>query len=206
MASIQVVGTSRPAPRRRLLRLLVLTSLLGGAVGCSSSKADKSAGPARAGAGVSSGASASQPITAGPSAAKAAGGKPDACRLVTAAEARAALGKAVRPAKAKAVGATGRAASCTYESTDFATGTSGGAALVLTLFPHSSMSKAQFDSVYSANGSRAVPGLGDGAWYLSGMLNIYAHGSNLSVSIVSLTGEATADQLAAVAKPAVQRL
>jgi len=132
-------------------------------------------------------------------------GPADACKLVSAAEAQAALGKPVRPAKAKA-GATGRSANCTYESTDFANGTAAGLALVITYFPHSSMTKTQFDANYGGNGSRAVTGLGDSAWYLGGMLNVYAQGANLSVTIVSLNAEATVAQLEPVARRALARI
>jgi len=136
-----------------------------------------------------------------------ASGPADACTLVTPAEAQAALGKPVRPAKAKAVGPAGQqGASCTYESTDFANGTSAGLALVFTVFSHSSMSQSQFDVVYSGNGSKAVPGLGDSAWFRGGMLNVYDNGANLSVAIVSLSTEATVNQLTPVARLALQRI
>jgi len=135
-----------------------------------------------------------------------ASGPADACKLVTPDQAQAALGKPVKPAKAKSLGPAGQGASCTYESTDFANGTSAGLALTISFFPHSSMSKSQFDKNYGGTGSRSLAGLGDSAWYLGGILNVYDHGANLSIAIVSLRAEATADQLARVARLAIQRI
>lgn len=135
-----------------------------------------------------------------------ASGPADACQLVTPAEAQAALGKAVRPGKSKLLGPNGQGASCTYETTDFANGTAAGLALTITFFPHTSMAKAQFDAAYSGNGFRAVSGLGDGAWYRGGILNVYAHGATLGVTIVSLNAEATAAQLEPVTRLALTRI
>jgi hypothetical protein len=170
------------------------------ACGSSSKSESNGAPPSRAATSVTPGAagsSATVPATT------SASGPGDACRLITPAEAQTALGKPVKAAKARTLGS---GANCTYESTDFANGTAAGLALTITFFPRSSMSKAQFDKTYGSNGSRAVPGLGDGSWYLGGMLNIYDHGANLSIAIVSLRAEATVDQLTPVARLAIQRI
>ncbi|MEP6598010.1 MAG: hypothetical protein ABJB98_01010 [Actinomycetota bacterium] len=179
-------------------------------VGCGGSTAGgKSAvGPTGAG-GTSSSASASSVASDSTSAdaTTAASGPVDACKLVTSAEAQAILGKPVRPAKTKALGPTRQeGAGCTYESTDFANGTSAGQALVISFFPHSQLSQSLFDTNYRSFGDQAVPGLGDSAWYLHGMLNVYYHGSHFSVSIVSLTAEATLAQLTPVARTAIPRI
>ncbi|PZS34319.1 MAG: hypothetical protein DLM58_05930 [Pseudonocardiales bacterium] len=200
-------------PARPRSMLLVIPALILTVAACGSGST-----PKRAAGGVPVGTSApsSAPGTATPARSTGAatsdatgvpGNQADACALVTPAEAQHTLGKPVRPAKAKTVGAIGHQGfTCTYESTDFANGTAAGLALVLTFFPKSSISKEQFDTVHSGNGAKAVPGLGDSAWYLSGMLNFYVGGASLSVSIVSLTSEAAADQLAAVARIAIQRI
>jgi hypothetical protein len=133
-------------------------------------------------------------------------GPADACKLVTPAEAQAALGKPVRPSKAKQLGPSGQGANCTYETTDFADGTAAGLALTITLFAHTSMTKAQFDTTYSGNKFTAVPGLGGSAWYRGGILNVYDHGASLGVSIVSLNAEATVAQLEPLTRLALTRI
>lgn len=203
---MSILMTRRINGRARLP--LAGAAVLVALVGCSTSTAptDKPAQPAGSHSTGSAGGSTRAGATSRPSAAAQASGPADACKLVTPAEAQAALGKAVKPAKAKQLGPTGQGANCTYESTDFANGTAAGRALTITVFPHSSMSRSQFDKNYGANGSLAVPGLGDGAWYLGGVLNVYAHGANLSVAIVSLTTVATVDMLAPVTRLALQRI
>jgi hypothetical protein len=68
------------------------------------------------------------------------------------------------------------------------------------------MTKAQFDAVWSGNKYSAVPGLGDGAWYRGGLLNVYNHGASLGVAIVSLKAEATVNQLTPIARLALPRI
>ncbi|MFN2518497.1 MAG: hypothetical protein ABR604_05535 [Jatrophihabitantaceae bacterium] len=135
------------------------------------------------------------------------GGPVDACSLVTSAEARAFLGKPVKPPKGKALGVGAvRGSSCVFQSTDFADRTAAGLALTISFFPHSTLSRSQFDKTYGDGGAKAVPGLGESAWFLGGILNVYDHGANLSVSIVSLRAEATLGQLEPVARLALGRV
>lgn len=201
--------------RRSSLRpLLPLVSavLLVTLVGCGSSTG---AGTGTAGEGTTPGGSSattSRPTGANTTssvttpASSPASGPVDACRLITSAEARAALGKPVRAAKTKALGPNGEGATCTYESTDFADGTANGVALTITLFPHSGMSKSEYDDAWRTNKHKAVAGLGESAWFLGGLLNIYDHGTTLGVSIVSLKTEATLDKVEPIAKLALGRV
>lgn len=148
------------------------------------------------------------PGKAGSAAAEKPSGPPDACKLVTPAEAQAALGKPVRPAKARLVGpADGQGATCTYESTDFANGTAAGKALTITVFPRVSIKKSDWDKTWrDDNAFGAVPGLGDSAWFKGGLLNVWAHEATLSVAIVSLQTEATVGQLVPIARLALPRI
>lgn len=198
---------ARERPRGRAMLPLTSAVLLLSLMGCSTgtttaAKSANPAGPPHNGPVSSSAAS----VTGTPGAANQPGAPADACGLLTPAEAKAALGKPVQPARSKLVGPGGEGASCIYRSTDFANGTSAGLALVFTVFAHSSMDKSQFDKLYSGTGSTSVAGLGDGAWYSGGMLNVYAHGAFLTVTFVSLTTEATVDQLAPVARLLLQRI
>lgn len=195
----------------RSIPALVSTALLVTLVGCSSTTGGSTTG----GSSTQGGSSASSPgpTSAGttgsvaPPAPTQASGPVDVCKLVTSADAQAALGKPVRPAKAKSLGPTGKeGASCTYESTDFANGTANGVALTVTFFPRSAMSKSQYDDTWRTNGGKAVAGLGESAWLFAGILNIYDHGATLGVGIVSLKTEATLDKLEPIAKLALGRV
>jgi hypothetical protein len=199
--------------RRSSLRpLLPLVSavLLVTLVGCGSSTGARTAGEGTTPGGSSAttsgptGANTTSSVTT--PAPTEANGPVDACKLITSAEAQAALGKPVRAAKTKALGPNGEGATCTYESTDFADGTANGVALTITLFPHSAMSKSEYDDVWRTNKNKAVAGLGESAWFLGGLLNIYDHGATLGVSIVSLKTEARLDKLEPVAKLALGRV
>jgi len=127
----------------------------------------------------------------------------DACVLVTPAEAQSALGAAIRPGKAEKIG---QGSSCRYETTDFATGTSAGKALVVTIAPGGGLSKSDWDKTWIANKYEAVPDIGDGGWFAGGMLMVWANGDVVGVSIVSLEVEATVDQVTPIAKLALPRL
>jgi hypothetical protein len=201
--------------KRRLLLALVSAVLLVTLVGCGSSSGESGAGATAPGSTAPGGSSAAspQPTGAGTTAGSAstpattkATGPVDACRLITSAEARAALGKPVRAAKTKALGPNGEGATCTYESTDFADGTANGVALTITLFPHTAMSKSEYDDAWRTNKNKAVAGLGESAWFLGGLLNIYDHGTTLGVSIVSLKTEATLAKVEPVARLALGRV
>ncbi|HEY8621940.1 MAG TPA: hypothetical protein VIM01_17900 [Dermatophilaceae bacterium] len=194
----------------RSIPALVSAALLVALVGCGSTTGGSTTGGGTTG---DSSASSPGPTSAGttgsvaPPAPTQASGPVDVCKLVTSADAQAALGKPVRPAKTKSLGPTGKeGASCTYESTDFANGTANGVALAVTFFPHSAMSKSQYDDTWRANGGKAVAGLGESAWLFAGILNIYDHGATLGVGIVSLKTEATLDKLEPVAKLALGRV
>lgn len=189
-------------------RILLLAGLLGLLAGCSAgpTKADRTGLPAQKAASGST-TSSTAGATSVPDASGQQRGSIDACTLLTPAEARSALGKPVKSAKAKKLGVPGQeAGSCSYESTDFANGTADGLALVFTYFPHSSMSRAVFDENFGGNGARPAPGLGESAWFSRGMLNVYAHGSSVSVSIVSLTTEASLGTLTPVARLILTRI
>ncbi len=188
---------SRPASLRPVLAVMGVALLLALAACSSSTPTSKSAAPSgQASAG-----------TTGSAAAKTPAGPPDACKLVTPAEAQTALAKPVRPAKAALVGpAEAQGASCTYETTDFATGTTAGKALTITVLPRVSIKQSDWDKTWADSGFKAVPGLGDSAWFQGVLLNVWAGGATLAVSIVSLQTEATVDQLASIARLAVPRI
>jgi hypothetical protein len=204
-------------PGWRFPTALVTTVLLVTLVGCSSNSpgADVTSPttPGNTVAPVASPAASSRPTSAGtptrPVAAPATTGPSspvDACRLITPAEARNALGKPVRAGKTKTLGAHGEGATCTYESTDFADGTANGMALTITLFPHSAMSRSDWDDAWRANHHRSVAGLGESAWFLGGVLDVYDHGTTIGVSIVSLKTEATLGKVEPVARLALGRV
>jgi hypothetical protein len=188
-------------------------------VGCSSSSTDDVAGtaapggtPAPGGSSVAaphptgartptgSAASSPAPATTQPT------GPGDACRLVTSAEARAVLGKPVRAGKSRPLGPHGEGATCTYESTDFADGTANGTALTITLFSHSAMSRSEWDDAWRSNKHKPVAGLGESAWFLGGVLDIYDRGTTIGVGIVSLKTEATLATVEPVARLALGRV
>ncbi len=188
---------SRPASLRPVLAVMGVALLLALTACGSSTPTPKSAAPS----GLAS------PGTTGSAGAKAQSGPPDACKLLTPAEAQTALGKPVRPAKAALVGpAEVQGATCTYESTDFANGTAAGKALTITLFPRVPLKQSDWDKTWADNTFQAVPGLGDSAWFKGGLLNVWAGGATLAVSVVSLQTEPTVDQLVSIARLAVPRI
>lgn len=147
------------------------------------------------------------PGAASSATAQAKGGPPDACRLVTPAEAQSALGKPVRPAKTRLIGPAGaQGATCTSETTDFANGTAAGKALTVTFFPSVSITRSDWDKTWADNTFQAVPGLGDSAWFKGGLLNVWSGGATLAISIVSLQVEATVGQLTPIARHALSRM
>jgi hypothetical protein len=95
----------------------------------------------------------------------------------------------------------------TYSTTDFATGTAAGKALTITFFPKVSVPQADWDKIWrDDNGFQPVDGLGDSAWYQGALLNVWAGGATVSLSIVSLQTEPTVDQLVPLARQAVSRV
>lgn len=131
-------------------------------VGCSSTGASTAGGGTTPGGSSSTSAGPTAADTTGavaPPAPTQASGPVDACKLVTSAEAKAALGKPVRAAKVTALGPEGEGATCTYQSTDFAYGTADGMALAITLSPRAPRAGASTTTPGAPTGSRPFPGL-----------------------------------------------
>ena len=133
-------------------------------------------------------ASTSAPSTSGPSSSPAASqtaGGFDFCRLVTLAEAQAAVGRPVKVGLSSSEKTVlGPGGGCVYASIDF---TQQSQTLVNIGFYGNKISRSQFDQEVTSKvgaAGKPVSGLGEAAVYIPGVVAMFDHGSALQVQIV----------------------
>jgi hypothetical protein len=178
------VTRNRAARRAVMVSLLVAAPLLAAACGGSASPGGASAGSASAGSASAGSASApaagsggstgaQQPVASASEPAASAGGAGiDACKLLTPAQASAAVGEKVGKFRQSLPGITD---SCT------ATLTPGAAAVFVTLTVHQGIDPSSFNLV-RPSGGQPVSGLGGNAYCIAGLLEALQGSNQLNVT------------------------
>ena len=190
------VPYGRAARRAVLIGLLMAAPLLAAACGGSGSSGSAGSGSAGSGGAGSGGASpaggsgtaaAQQPVASASAPVPAVGGASvDVCKLLTPAQASAAIGEKVGKFKQSLPGITD---SCTASLTP------GAAAVFVTVTVHQGVDLSNFN-LARPSGGQPVPGLSGAAYYVAGLLEVLSGSNQLNVTSDSCAHSAALARIA----------